>query len=38
VKLTAVSFYKKIGYNVVGRTEVDGLGKPFPILQMEYTK
>jgi len=34
----AVSFYKKIGYNVVGRTEVDGLGKPFPILQMEYTK
>jgi len=34
----AVSFYKKIGYKVVGRTEVDGLGKPFPILQMEYTK
>ena len=34
----AVSFYKKIGYNVVGRTEVDGLGKPFPILQMEYAK
>ena len=34
----AVSFYKKIGYKVVGRTEVDGLGKPFPILQMEYAK
>ena len=34
----AVSFYKKIGYNVVGRTEVDGLGKPFPMLQMEYAK
>ena len=32
----AVSFYKKMGYKVVGRTEVDGLGKPFPILQMEY--
>jgi len=34
----AVSFYKKIGYKVVGRAEVDGLGKPFPILQMEYAK
>jgi len=34
----AVSFYKKMGYKVVGRTEVDGLGKPFPILQMEYAK
>jgi len=34
----AVSFYKKIGYKVVGRTEVDGLGKPFPMLQMEYAK
>jgi putative acetyltransferase len=34
----AVSFYKKLGYNVVARTEVDGLGKPFPILQMEYVK
>jgi len=34
----AVGFYKKIGYKVVGRTEVDGLGKPFPLLQMEYLK
>jgi putative acetyltransferase len=34
----AVSFYKKIGYKVMGRTEVDGLGKPFPILQMEYVE
>jgi len=34
----AVGFYKKNGYEVVGRTEVDGLGKPFPILQMEYVK
>jgi len=34
----AVSFYKKIGYDVVGRTDVDGLGKPFPILQMVYVK
>ena len=34
----AVSFYKNSGYEVIGRTEVDGLGKPFPILQMEYVK
>jgi len=34
----AVGFYKKLGYEIVGRTEVDGLGKPFPILQMEYLK
>ena len=34
----AVSFYKKIGYKVVGRTEMDSLGKPFPLLQMEYVK
>lgn len=34
----AVAFYKKTGYKVVARTEVDGLGKPFPILQMEYVK
>jgi putative acetyltransferase len=34
----AVAFYKRLGYKVVGRTEVDGLGKPFPILQMECVK
>lgn len=34
----AVSFYKKLGYEIVGRKEVDGLGKPFPILQMQYVK
>jgi len=34
----AVGFYKKIGYEIVGRTEVDGLGKPFPILQMAFVK
>ena len=32
----AVGFYKTMGYKVVGRTELDSLGKPFPILQMEY--
>jgi len=34
----AVGFYKRIGYEVVGRTEVDGLGKPFPLLQMALVK
>jgi len=34
----AVGFYESIGYKVVGRTEVDGLGKPFPILQMECAR
>ena len=34
----AVTFYKKLGYKIIGRTEVDGLGKPFPILQMKYVK
>ena len=34
----ALGFYKKLGYGVVGRTGVDSLGKPFPILQMEYVK
>ena len=32
----AIGFYKKLGYKVVGRTELDGLGKPFPLLQMEF--
>jgi putative acetyltransferase len=34
----AVIFYKKVGFTVVGRTELDGLGKPFPLLQMELIK
>jgi putative acetyltransferase len=34
----AIGFYKKLGYKIIGRTELDGLGKPFPILQMEYVK
>jgi putative acetyltransferase len=33
-----IGTYKKIGYEVVGRTEVDGLGKPFPLLQMALVK
>jgi putative acetyltransferase len=32
----AVGFYKRMGFAVVGRTDVDGMGKPFPLLQMKY--
>ena len=34
----AVGFYKKIGYEVARRTEVDSLEKSFPILQTIYVK
>jgi putative acetyltransferase len=32
----AVSFYKKMGCVVVGRSELDSTGKPFPILHMKF--
>lgn len=32
----AVSFYKKIGYRIISRDELDGMGKPYPILHMQY--
>jgi putative acetyltransferase len=32
----AVGFYKRMGFAVVGRTDVDSMGKPFPLLQMKY--
>lgn len=31
----AVGFYLHMGFRVTGRSEVDGAGKPFPILFME---
>lgn len=31
----AVEFYKKAGFEVYDRSEVDGTGKPFPILKMK---
>jgi putative acetyltransferase len=34
----AIGFYKRMGFEVVGRTDVDGLGKPFPLLQMKYAR
>jgi putative acetyltransferase len=34
----AVDFYKYFGFKVVGRTELDGMGKPYPILNLEQEK
>jgi putative acetyltransferase len=30
----AVAFYRRIGFEVEGRSEVDSTGKPFPLLHM----
>jgi putative acetyltransferase len=32
----AVEFYKKIGYGQIGRRELDSMGRPFPLLEMQY--
>lgn len=32
----AVGFYKKMGFKVTGRSEVDDLGKPYPLLNLAY--
>ncbi|MFT3822499.1 MAG: GNAT family N-acetyltransferase [Chitinophagaceae bacterium] len=34
----AVGFYQHMGFRVVHRSPVDGMGKPFPILSMELDK
>lgn len=31
----ALGFYLKMGFKVVNRSELDGMGKPYPILYME---
>jgi len=31
----AVGFYRHLGFNIVGRSPLDGQGKPFPLLHME---
>ena len=31
----AVGFYERMGYRVAGRSEVDGGGKPYPLLFLE---
>lgn len=30
----AIGFYQRMGFVITGRTETDGAGKPYPILQM----
>jgi len=32
----AVGFYRQLGYELIGRQEVDSLGRPFPILHMRF--
>ena len=31
----AVGFYEKIGFKIIGRSELDGQGKPYPILHLK---
>ena len=31
----AVGFYRRMGFEVAGRSELDGTGKPFPLLHMQ---
>jgi len=33
-----VQFYKKMGFMITGRQELDSLGRPFPILNMQLTR
>lgn len=33
----ALGFYLHMGFEVVGRSELDGTGKPYPILHMQLT-
>ncbi|RAJ11305.1 GNAT family N-acetyltransferase [Arenibacter echinorum] len=34
----AVEFYKHCGFEIIGRSELDASGKPYPILHMELKK
>ncbi|RZF56784.1 GNAT family N-acetyltransferase [Acinetobacter halotolerans] len=33
--LQAVGFYGKLGFKLIGRSELDGQGKPYPILHLK---
>ena len=32
----AIGFYERMGYMLIGRQELDSLGRPFPILHLEF--
>jgi putative acetyltransferase len=34
----AIGFYERCGFRVIGRSELDGTGKPYPILHMKLMK
>lgn len=34
----AIGFYEGVGFNLVGRSPLDGQGKPYPLLHMELGK
>ena len=36
--ISALHFYQHIGFQIIGRDELDTSGKPFPILHMELIK
>ncbi|SFD79414.1 acetyltransferase [Pseudoalteromonas denitrificans] len=36
--IQALGFYERVGFSVVGRSPLDGQGKPYPLLHMELTQ
>jgi putative acetyltransferase len=34
----AVGFYQHLGFNVIGRSPLDGQGNPFPLLHLELCR
>jgi len=34
----ALGFYKHLGFTIVGHSPLDGQGKPYPLLHMEFNK
>ena len=34
----AIGFYRRMGFEVVGRSELDGMGRPYPLLHMRLKR